>query len=242
MREQIARDRQVVEMHKQRNLTQGKALKAELAALKQARAMSKAEWEQRGRLLAKKDMEQRERIKAVRGEGSKALSELTAKVKAEEAALAESILNKRKEILAANRREAAEIKKQTDEHVTEASKKVFFEQRKSLALTTRRASEAWISEKNQKMGDHMAKAKANKEEAAATRARAKAIREEIVHNRHKEAAKMRREQTEIKEIIEKTAAMSANGVKGIHDKLYRGKYVSAEDAARVQQSPLASTI
>jgi len=242
MKDQIARDRQVVNEHKEKNLEQGKAIKAEVAALKQAKAMSKAQWEMRGRQLAKKDMEQREKIKMVRGEGSKTLNELTAKVKAEEAALAESIVNKKREILEANRREVAEVKKQTDDHVTDASKKVFYEQRKSLAEHTRLAEEAWVSERNQKTGDFIAKAKANKQDAADSRARAKAIREQIVADRQKEAAKMRKEQTEIKEILEKTAVMSATGVKGTHDKLYRDKYVSAEAAARMQQSPYATAI
>lgn len=242
MKEQIARDRLVLEAHKERNLAQGKAIKEEVALLKQAKAMSKAQWEHRGRQLAKKDQEQREKIKMVRGEGSKVLVELTAKVKAEEAALAESIVTKKREILEQNRKEVAEVKKQTDDHVTDASKKVFYEQRKSQAENTRLAEEAWVSERNQKTGDFIAKAKANKEEAAATRARAKAIREEIVVNRQKEAAKMRKEQTEIKEIIEKTATMSANGVKGTHDKLYRQKFVSAEVAARMSQSPYATAI
>uniref|UniRef100_A0A7S4KG69 Uncharacterized protein n=1 Tax=Prymnesium polylepis TaxID=72548 RepID=A0A7S4KG69_9EUKA len=242
MKDQIARDRQVLNEHKEKNLAQGKAIKAEVAALKQAKAMAKAQWEMRGKALAKKDHDQKEKIKMVRGEGSKSLNELTAKVKAEEAALAESIVNKKREILEANQREVAEIKKQTDDHVTDASKKIFYEQRKSLAENTRLAEEAWVSERNQKTGDFIAKAKANKEEAAATRARAKAIREQIVFDRQKEAAKMRKEQTEIKEILEKTAMMSATGVKGTHDKLYKEKYVSAEQAAKMAQSPYASAV
>jgi len=242
MKDQIIRDKAVIEEHRQRNLAQGKAIKAEIAALKQAKAMSKAQWEFRGRQLAKKDLEQREKIKAVRGEGSVVLKELTAKVKAEEAALAESIVNKKREILEANRREVAEIKKETDDHVTDASKKVFYEQRKSLAENTRLAEEAWVSERNQKTGDFIAKAKANKEEAAATRARAKQIREEIILKRQAEASKMRKEQGEIKEILEKTAIMSATGVKGTHDKLYKNKFVSAEAAQKMLQSPYASAV
>ena len=149
MRDQIARDKAVIEEHKERNLAQGKAVKAEVAALKQAKAMSKAQWEFRGRQLAKKDLEQREKIKQVRGEGSKTLVELSAKVKAEAQGLEEAIVTKKREILEANRREVAEIKKQTDDHVTDASKKIFYEQRKQIAENTRLAEEAWISERNQ---------------------------------------------------------------------------------------------
>ncbi|KAL3904096.1 MAG: hypothetical protein SGPRY_011417, partial [Prymnesium sp.] len=194
MREQITRDRSVVDEHKQRNISQAQAVKAQLEALRQAKAISRAQWEERGRLLAKKDMEQRARIKAARGEGSRIVSELTAKAKAEEAALNEALQRKRREILEANRREVAEIRMQTDDQVTEASKKAVQEQRKSQALTTRLASQAWVSERKQvyqilvqtrevrsllkgivmplqKEEDHISKAKANKEEVEASRAR-----------------------------------------------------------------------
>jgi len=242
MREQLARDKAVVEAHRENNLAQGKAIKAEVQALKQAKQMSKAQWEFRGRQLAKKDLEQREKIKMVRGEGSKTLAELTAKVKQEESATAEAIIAKKKEILEENRKGVAEIKRQTDDHVTDASKKIFYEQRKSLAENTRLAEEAWVSERNQKQGDFIAKARANRDELFATRTRAKQVREQTILSRQKEAAKARKEQAEIKEILEKTAILSATGVKGTHDRMYRQKYVTAEMAEKLLTSPYASAV
>jgi len=242
MKEQNAQNAAVKNSLVEANLAQGKAIKAEVSALKQAKSMAKAQHEFHGRQLAKVDMEQRERIKQVRGEGSVTLNALTAKVKAEELELAEKIEEKKKEIAIANRAEVLEIKKMTADHVTDASKKAFYEQRKSIAENTRQAEAAWMSEREQKKAEFIAKAKATKAELAVAKERAKASKEQTIIARQQIAAKARKEQEEIKETLEKIAVMSASGVKGTHDRLYRQKFVPATEAEKLTSSPYASTV
>lgn len=236
-KDQSATNKTIIEGLKDANLAQGKAIKAEGAALKQARSMAKAQHEYRGRQLAKLDMEQRERIKQVRGEGSVVVKELTAKVKAEELKTAEQIEAKKKEIAIQNRAEVLEVKKQTADEVTDASKKLFFEKRKSIAENTRQAEASWMSEREQNKTEFLARAEQNKQQTYNTRAKAKQIKEEIILKRQQEAAKSRKEQEQIKETLEKIATMSATGSKGTHDKLYRNKYVSADVAQQMVASP-----
>lgn len=242
MKEQAVQNSAVKNGMMEANLAQGKAIKAEVSALKQAKSMAKAQHEFHGRQLAKIDMEQRERIKQVRGEGSVTLSALTAKVKAEELELAERIEEKKKEIAIANRAEVLEIKKQTADHVTDASKKAFYEQRKSVAENTRQAEAAWISEREQKKAEFIAKAKQTKAELAVAKERAKTNKEQTIIARQQTAAKARKEQEEIKETLEKIAIMSASGVKGTHDRMYRQKFVQAAEAEKLTSSPYASTV
>lgn len=71
---------------------------------------------------------------------------------------------------------------------------------------------------------------------------AKASKEETIAKRQQAAAKARKEQEEIKDTLEKIAVMSASGVKGTHDKLYRQKYVPSQDADRLMASPYASSV
>jgi len=242
MKKQMEQNATVIGGLKEANLAQGKAVKAEVAALKQAKSMAKAQHEFHGRQLAKLEQEQRDRIKQVRGEGSVTLNALTAKVKADELELETKIAEKKKEIALANRAEVLEVKKLTSDAVTDASKKLFYEQRKTLAENTRQAEAAWISERDQKKAEFVAKAKATKAELEAGRQRTKANREAIVKQRQDAATKGRKEQAEIKDTLEKLAEVSASGVKGTHDKMYKQKYVAAPDADKLTASPYANTV
>lgn len=241
-REQLRRDKQLQEMTREENLQKGLLIKAEVAAQKAQEDKQKQEWIAHGRSLAMRDQLQKKKIRDVVGENSKRVAEMTAKAKQEELDYERELAGVRQKLLQDNKAEVEKVRAETADEVIDAAKEFAFEQRKSLAFSTKAAEAAWKDERNQHTKAHLAKAKANKADAEASRAKAKALREEITTSRQQLAGAARKQQQSNMEQKQKIIMFAAGGVKDTHDTVYRKKFVPAEAAQQMSGSKYAGSV
>ena len=241
-REQLARDKQQYDLKKEENLQKGLRVKAEVMAQKAQEEKQKQEWIAHGKNLAMKDQLQRQKIKQVCGENSKRVAEMTAIAKQEELDYERNLREVRDKLKADNIAEVQKVRAETADEVIDAAKEFAFEQRKSLAFATKAAEAAWKDERNAHTKAHLAKARANKADAIASRQKAKELRDEIVTSRQVVANAARKQQQSNKEAKDKTVMFAAGGVKDTHDTVYKKKFVPAEAAQAMQKSKYASSV
>ena len=241
-REQMRRDKQVTEMVREENLAKGAQVKAEVLAQKAQEEKQKQEWIAHGRSLALRDQMQKKKIRDVVGENSKRVAEMTAKAKQEELDYERELAGVRQKLLQDNKAEVEKVRAETSDEVIDASKEFAFEQRKSLAFSTKAAEAAWKDERVAHTKAHIAKAKANKADAEASRAKAKQLREEIAATRREVANAARKQQQSNMEQKQKIIMFAAGGVKDTHDQIYKKKFVPADAASKLTQSKYATSV
>jgi len=241
-REQLRRDTQLQEMTREQNLQKGLLVKAEVAAQKAQEDKQKQEWIAHGRSLAQRDMIQKKKIRDVVGENSKRVAEMTAKAKQEELDYERELAGVRQKLLQDNKAEVEKVRAETADEVIDAAKEFAFEQRKSLAFSTKAAEAAWKDERAQHVKAHLAKARANKADAEASRAKAKELREEIKSSRQQLATAARKQQQSNLEQKQKIDMFSSGGIKDTHDTVYRKKFVPAEAAKQMTSSKYAGSV
>jgi hypothetical protein len=241
-REQLRRDKTMGEMTREQKLSKGLQVKAEVAAQNAQADKQKQEWVAHGRSLAMRDQMQKKKIRDVVGENSKRVAEMTAKAKQEELDYERELAGVRQKLLSDNKAEVEKVRAETADEVIDAAKEFAFEQRKSLAFSTKAAEAAWKDERNAHTKAHLAKARANKADAEASRAKAKQLREEISNTRREVASAARKQQISNKEQKDKIIMFAAGGVKDTHDQIYKKKYVPTEAAERMQRSKYAGTV
>ena len=241
-REQLRRDKQLHEMCREQNLQKGQQVKAEVLAQKAQEEKQKQEWMAHGRALAARDQMQKKKIRDVVGENSKRVAEMTAKAKQEELDYERELAGVRQKQLADNKAEVEKVRAETADEVIDAAKEFAFEQRKSLAFSTKAAEAAWKDERTAHTKAHLAKARQNKADAEASRAKAKQLREEIVTSRQQVAGAARKQQQSNMEQKQKITMFAAGGVKDTHDTVYKKKYVPAEAAKQMQTSKYAGSV
>ena len=241
-REQMARDKQQYELTREQNLQKGLRVKAEVMAQKAQEDKQKQEWIAHGKNLAMKDQLQRQKIKQVCGENSKRVAEMTAIAKQEELDYERNLREVRDKLKADNIAEVAKVRAETADEVIDAAKEFAFEQRKSLAFATKAAEQAWKDERNAHTKAHLAKARANKADAIASRQKAKELREEIITSRQVVANAARKQQQSNKEAKDKTIMFAAGGIKETHDTIYKKKFVPKAAAEALQSSKYATSV
>ena len=148
----------------------------------------------------------------------------------------------RQKLLQDNKAEVEKVRAETSDEVIDASKEFAYEQRKSLAFSTKAAEAAWKDERIAHTKAHIAKAKANKADAEASRAKAKQLREEIAATRREVANAARKQQQSNMEQKQKIIMFAAGGVKDTHDQVYKKKFVPADAAQRLADSKYASSV
>ena len=241
-REQLARDKQQYDLKKEENLQKGLRVKAEVMAQKAQEEKQKQEWIAHGKNLAMKDQLQRQKIKQVCGENSKRVAEMTAIAKQEELDYERNLREVRDKLKADNIAEVQKVRAETADEVIDAAKEFAFEQRKSLAFATKAAEAAWKDERNAHTKAHLAKARANKADAIASRQKAKELRDEIVTSRQVVANAARKQQQSNKEAKDKTVMFAAGGVKDTHDTIYKKKFVPKAAAEALTTSKYATSV
>uniref|UniRef100_A0A7S2NLE1 Uncharacterized protein n=1 Tax=Haptolina brevifila TaxID=156173 RepID=A0A7S2NLE1_9EUKA len=241
-REQGRRDKEKVEMNREENLAKGQQVKADVLAQKAQEEKQKQEWIAHGRSLAMRDQMQKKKIRDVVGENSKRVAEMTAKAKQEELDYERELAGVRAKLLQDNKSEVEKVRAETADEVIDAAKEFAFEQRKSLAFTTKAAEAAWKDERNMHTKSHLEKAKANKADAIASRQKAKQLRDEIATTRREVANAARKQQQSNKEQKDKIIMFSTGGIKDTHDQIYRKKYVPQDAAAKLQGSKYAGSV
>merc|ERR1719198_1839155 len=241
-RDQMQRDKQQYEATREENLEKGLRVKAEVQAQKAQEEKQKQEWIAHGKNLAMKDQLQRQKIKQVVGENSKRVAEMTAIAKQEELDYERNLREVRDKLKADNIAEVQKVRSETADEVIDAAKEFAFEQRKSLAFATKAAESAWKDERNAHTKAHLAKARANKADAVASREKAKELRDEIVTSRQVIANAARKQQQSNKEAKERVIMFAAGGIKDTHDTIYKKKFVPAHAAKNLQESKYAGSV
>lgn len=100
-----------------------------------------------------------------------------------------------------------------------------------LAATgTKQDIDGWKSERGKNTAEHLKQARANREDAKASRAKAKQLREQIIRDRHREAGQARDLRNRNKLAKDQQLLESGAGVKAVHDGIYRAKYVPSDSA------------
>jgi hypothetical protein len=224
------------------NLAKGLRVKAEVMAQKAQEAKQKQEWIAHGKNLAMKDQLQRQKIRQVVGENSKRVAEMTAIAKQEELDYERNLREVRDKLKNDNIAEVKKVRSETADEVIDAAKEFSFEQRKSLAFATKAAESAWKDERAAHTKAHLAKARANRAEAVASRQKAKELREEIITSRQVVANAARKQMLSNKEAKEKTITFAAGGVKDTHDTIYKKKFVPKAAAEALAKSKYAKDI
>jgi len=202
----------------------------------------KQEWIAHGKNLAMKDQLQRQKIKQVCGENSKRVAEMTAIAKQEELDYERNLREVRDKLRADNIAEVQKVRAETADEVIDAAKEFAFEQRKSLAFATKAAEAAWKDERNAHTKAHLAKARANRADAVASRQKAKELRDEIITSRQVVANAARKQQQSNKEAKDKTVMFSAGGIKETHDTIYKKKFVPKSAAEALQNSKYGGSV
>jgi len=241
-REQMSRDKQQQDLTREHNLEKGLRVKAEVQAQKAQEQKQKQEWIAHGKNLAMKDQLQRQKIKQVCGENSKRVAEMTAIAKQEELDYERNLREVRDKLREDNIAEVQKVRTETADEVIDAAKEFAFEQRKSLAFATKAAEQAWKDERSAHTKAHLAKARANKADAVASRNKAKELRDEIVTSRQVVANAARKQQQSNKEAKDKTIMFAAGGIKDTHDTIYKKKFVPKSAAEALQGSKYAGSV
>jgi hypothetical protein len=238
-RAQIQRDRQECDALRQSNLMKGLSVRDDVVSMKEEKERLKSEWVEYGRKLAEKDVEQRRKIRDVCGEGSRRVQDMVAQAKFEEEEYERELAERRAELLQQNREEVARVKEETADTVTDAAKQFALDRRRQVAKSTKQATSQWKKEQAKNTADHLKTARQNRAEAEATRAHTKKLREQIVQQRQKEANATREAARKNKLIKDQQLLESGQGIKAVHDSIYRSKYVPQESAEMLAQSPTA---
>lgn len=133
--EQMKQAKGRVEEHRQSNLEQGKDVREDVASWKVAMYEQQEAWVDHGKQLKEKITTQ-ERQRAERDALTAYKKKFSADVRKEVQQLSSEADAQKEKVLASNRAQADKIKKETGDEVTDAAKKMFFEQRRAAALAT----------------------------------------------------------------------------------------------------------
>ena len=117
-----------------------------------------------------------------------------------------------------------------------------FRQKGDQAAATKADEEAWRALHANHRRDFLAKAHKNKAEAAASRARARALRDGLESQRRLAAAEQRKIHNANRLAMEAFMSKSGTGTKSVHDAVYKKKFVSASLARRFSASPFADVV
>ena len=164
---------------------------------------------------------------------------MVAQAKFEEEEDERELSERRAELLQQNRDEVAKVREETADAVIDAAKQFALDRRREQAKTTKQATVEWKKEQAKNAAEHLKHARQHRAEAEATRAHAKKLREQIVLQRQKEANVAREATRKNKLIKDQMLLESGQGIKAVHDNIYRSKYVPQDSAEMLAQSPNA---
>jgi len=235
-REQLSRDKQIAETVRTQNASKGSQMKSQLSNLKQAGQQQQKAWQEHGRQLSKACSEQQDRVRSLKGEGSKSNAEKTAKCKEESAESEAALALARDRILQENRAEVALIKEQTSDEVTNSAKAFSYQQRKEIAAATKAAEQLWKDTRQNHTNEFLGVANKHKDDVKSTRTKAKQMKEEVISVRQQQASAARSKQQLLQQQHKRMQEEDGMYAKSVHDSMYRGKYVNADAAAQLQQS------
>ena len=239
-RAQIQRDRQECDAMRQTNLMRGLSVRDDVLSQKEEAQRLKAEWVEYGRKLAEKDAEQRRKIREVCGEGSRRVQDMVAQTQSSRRS--STSLSSRSAVPSCWRRTArrwrgfgrrprtpSSMRRSSLRWTGARSRQRRQRRRRRNGRRSRRRTRPTISNRRGRTARRL----------RATRAHTKKLREEIVKKRQKEAERQREASRKNKLLKDQQLLESGQGVKAVHDNIYRSKYVPQDSAELLNQSPNA---
>lgn len=240
--EQSAAGKSAMESIEQQNMEKAMQVRAEIEARRAKQQAERAAWLEHGRRLAYQDKLQRTRNKEVVGANTKRVAELSAMARQEALDLERHLLSIRNDINKHNREKTQRIKATANQEIVDTSKNWSNANRRKQAQNVESELKDWKTERESHMMAHIAKAKANKAAAETSRKKAKELRAQLEAKRRAEASISRDRQRRNAAEKEKMVSSSIGGVRDSHDTLYRRRYVPADRAEALQNSPYANKI
>lgn len=239
---QMERDRSIIEQQRHDNLQNAQRMREQMKSWSIQEARNEQKWMDNGRDLALADRERRVRIREIVNAKAQRVAEQTALQKQEELELERNLHLVRDRILRDKRRGAAALRAATSDDVIETSRRYAQDKRRELAMSTRNATQTWREERTQSEKSHLARARANKAAAEASRKRAKELREKLEARRRTEATAARERRRRDVAEREKATMHASGGKLDAHDAVYRERYVPKAEAERMAKSPYLSSV
>lgn len=217
---QMKKASESLEAHREQNLTLGRAVYEEVAGWRMGAKAQKDEWSAAGKQIAAaiKSAEDRGPVAAL-AQLSATKKELAAATRRDDEAKAKA----REELKAAQavavKEQAAKVKAETADQVTDNAKRYFYEQRLASATDTKSQQVIWEKERAAAKERHLEAQKTRRSKAKSARIGGTKSRQELITQRQAEAAVMREEKRKIAD--EHKAAMQmmyttkAETVKGV---------------------------
>ena len=235
-RQQRARRKASAEHMFRENLNKGLSVKAEVQAQKEREQSEKKEWVSRGRELALNALQQKLRVREEAWQKSMRAAELNALAKQQEL---DSLRQARENLLSAKRAEGAGVRAAAAENVVESARRLSYSQRLETAHSVRTTQQNLSQERQLGERSHLEKARANKAAAAESRRKAKEVRAQLELARRAEAARAREQQRRDKA---ERDDLDFHAHKGLHDTVYKERYVLAREAKTMDGSAYARSV
>lgn len=230
-----------VEQIREQNIQKALRVRAESLARKQLELQQRQQYFARGRELAIAVRQQKERVRRVTGEKCARVAEITAAAKEEEAEFETSLRVVREQLQALKRSRAAGVRAATTDTVLDGAKYIY-ERRREVANSTRSAQQTLREERRVEERSHLAKARANKAAAEASRKKAKELRAGLEAARRADATATRERHRRVKAEKEKAIVFASGGLRDRHDAVYRDRFVTETEADAMVASGFAETV
>jgi len=234
--EQMKQAKGRVEEHRQSNLDQGKDVREDVASWKVAMYEQQEAWVEHGKQLKEK-ITTMERQRAERDALAAHKKKFSADVRKEVQQLSSDADAQKEKVLASNRAQADKVKKETADEVTDAAKKIFFEQRRAAALATTSLLKGLEIERKDIRNKFREDSYRNREKSRKIVAAAKGSRTALQQQRIVEAQEVRAKKEEVKESYRKMQESHAALVKQVVNQTAVEKYATPINSRRMLQHP-----
>ncbi len=195
---QMKKASESLEAHRQQNLTLGRAVYEEVAGWRMGAKAEKEKWSAYGKQVAASIKSAEDRGPAAAVAGLNALKKSQA---AETRRDDEAKAKAREEIKLAQaaqvKEQAAKVKAETADQVTDQAKRYFYEQRLAAAQVTKQEQQQWEKERAAAKEKHFEAQKTRRAKAKSARIGGTKSRQELVTHRQAEAAAMREEKRKL---------------------------------------------
>jgi len=234
--EQMKQAKGKVEEHRQANLDQGKTVRDDVAAWKEAMFTQKQTWTEHGKSLKEKILNL-ERQRAERNALLNMKKKLSAQVKLEVVQLAKDGKLQKEQVLASNRSQAGRIRTETAAEVTDSAKKYMYDQRKQAAVLTHRDVKEWESERRANKLKFREDAARSKDKSRRIESSARLSRKHLQEQRQAEAELVREHKKQVQASYRSQQEVRAALVKEVVNTSVADKFASAQNSRRMLQHP-----
>jgi len=235
MVEQMKEAKTKVDAHRRANLEQGSMVKRDVQAWREATLELKQEWAKYGASI--KQQQQAVSTTEVRDALQAEKKQRGAEVKQEVVGLTAASERLKEDALKANKDQAARVRKETADQVTDEAKQTFFNQRKTAAKQCEEQKITWTAERKANREEFLGKVQRLMSASRAARVAAANAKSELLKQRQSEAAQLKVQKAELtsqrERLLEGTAAL----IKHTVNEKVAERFVPVEHSRRMLQHP-----